>query len=120
MISDNDTDTRAAAEWAVNTYGTPRVRVPNVTVEVGKLERVGSSLVAGTLAADIGTRFKVQALATQAPAASAELFVEGLTERLGSRQWWIEFNTSPADIAAVWELGTAGFTELGVTTRLGF
>jgi len=120
MISDNDTDTRAAAEWKVNTYGTPRTRVPNVTVEVGKLERVASGLVAATLAADISTRIKVQTLAAQAPATSVELFVEGLTERVGSKQWWIEFNTSPADSSQVWQLGTTGFTELGVTTRLGF
>jgi hypothetical protein len=118
IIADSDTDTRAVAEWRVNTYGTPRVRVPNITVEVNKLERVGSSLVAGTLAAEIGTRIKVQSLATQAPASSVELFIEGWTERISKTVWFIEFNTSPADASAVWQLGVSGFSELGTTTRL--
>jgi hypothetical protein len=122
IISASDGDAQAMADWRVAAYGTPRVRVPNITVEVKKLEAVGSSLVAGVLAAEISTKLRVTTLPAGAPASQVDLFVEGWTETIGSKVWWITFNTSPGDAAAelqggtVWDLGTAGFSELGTTT----
>jgi hypothetical protein len=115
-----DVATLAAAQWRVGNYGTPRTRVPNVTVELARLERDAPSQVALLLTADISTKLRLSSLPTQAPASTVDVFVEGGTETITSRFWRIAFNTSPGDFSSpVWQLGVAGFSELGVTSRLG-
>jgi hypothetical protein len=125
IISAADGDAQAMADWRVAAYGTPRVRIPNVTVEVAKLEANNPSLVAGILAATIGTKLRLSSLPAGAPAATLDVFVEGWTEQIdGVVSWQIVFNTSPGDATSelqsgtVWDLGTAGLSELGTTTFL--
>ncbi|HEY5986955.1 MAG TPA: LamG-like jellyroll fold domain-containing protein, partial [Streptosporangiaceae bacterium] len=118
IISETDTAAAGVAQWRVGNYGEPGVRIPNVTVDIAKLERVAPSLVPGVLAADISTKLRITGLPAQSPASTVDLFVEGLTEQIGTRSWRITFNTSPAGHYQVWALSVAGFSELGVTTRL--
>jgi hypothetical protein len=115
----SDTAAASIAQWRTNNYGTPRTRVSNVTVNLARLERDAPSQVALLLAADISTKIRLSTLPAQAPASTIDLFVEGGTETFDQRNWRITFNTSPGDASQVWQLGTAGFTELGVSTRLG-
>lgn len=114
-----DAATFSAASWRVGNYGTPRVRVPNVTVELARLEQIAPSQVALLLTTDISTKLRLSSLPAQAPASSVDVFVEGGTETFDGLTWRISFNTSPGDFQQVWQLGVAGFSELGVTTRLG-
>jgi hypothetical protein len=119
IVADTDAQAFAAASYRVETYGTPRVRVPNVTVEVAKLELYDPSLVAPVLAATIGTKLRLSGLPAGAPASQVDLFVEGWTAQLSPWSWQIAFNTSPGDLPPVWDLGVDGFSELGSTTYLG-
>jgi hypothetical protein len=114
-----DAATISAASWRVGNYGTPRTRVPNVTVELAWLEQIAPSQVALLLTTDISTKLRLSSLPAQAPASSVDVFVEGGTETFDGLTWRISFNTSPGDFQQVWQLGVAGSSELGVTTRLG-
>jgi len=115
-----DVGAQAVAQWRVGQYGTPRTRIPNVAVELARLESIASSQVALLLSADIGTKLRLSGLPAQAPASTIDVFVEGGTETIYPKRWRIEWNTSPADFGQVWQLGVAGFSELGVTTRAGY
>jgi hypothetical protein len=115
----DDSAALAAAQWRVGNYGTPRTRVPNVTVDLHKLESTAPSQVALLLAADISTKLRLSSLPSQAPTSTVDVFIEGGTETITPKFWRITFNTSPGDFSQVWQLGVSGFSELGDTTRLG-
>ena len=108
----------SAASWRVNTYGTPRVRTPQVVVDVVTLDQQSPSLALAVLAADISTKLRLSNLPAQAPASTVDLFAEGYSESASLGHWLISFNCSPGDVYDVWQLGVAGRSELGVTTRL--
>lgn len=106
----------SAASWRVNTYGTPRTRVPQVTVNLHD-PRV-ASLIPQLLAADISTKLRLANLPSQAPSSTVDLFVEGYAESFDGPTWTLTFNCSPGDVYDVWQLAVAGRSELGLTTRL--
>jgi hypothetical protein len=115
----SDNDAQAVANWRVGNYGTPRSRIPNLTVSLSRLHTVSPSLVAAIMRLEISSLVRLNNLPTQAPGTSVDVFVEGWTETIDpAGGWFIELNCSPADHYKVWQLGVAGFSELGVTTRL--
>lgn len=115
----------AMAQWRVGNYATPRIRVPNVVVDIATLEQLAPSVIPALLAADISTKIRITDLPVQAPTSQVDLFIEGWTETIttpaagGLGTWRIAFNTGPGDTSQIWQLGVAGFSELGVTTRIG-
>jgi hypothetical protein len=119
IVAATDTQAQAAADWRVNTYGDLRVRVPQVTVDVVNLALQSPTLAAAVIAADLSTKLRLANLPAAAPAATVDLFVEGYSETASLGHWLIGFNCSPGDVGDVWQLGVAGYSELGVTTRLG-
>jgi hypothetical protein len=72
------------------------------------------------LAAEIGTLFTVDNLPTQAPAATTDYFVEGITHDIGVNSFRISFNTSPAEYANVWTLDSASRSQLDTSTVLAY
>ncbi len=108
----------SAASWRINTYGIPRTRIPQVVVDVVSLDQQNPSLAQSVLAADLSTKFRLAGLPSAAPTTTQDLFVEGYTETVSLGHWLIAFNASPGDVYDVWQLGVAGRSELGVTTRL--
>lgn len=96
---------RALAEWRVGLNKQPTSRYPTVSVDVVNLSTAQAALI---LAADISTRFGLSSLPTQAPASTADFFVEGYAERITESKHLITFNTSPttgyAGAAGVWQL----------------
>jgi hypothetical protein len=117
ILTTSDNEVQARADWQVQRFGTPRVTVPDVAVE---LTGCDSSLVASLLAAEIGTRFTVDNLPTQAPASSADYFVEGITYDIGVESFRMSFNTSPAEYADAWTLDSASRSQLDTTTVLAY
>jgi hypothetical protein len=114
-----DNDARSVAQRRVSSYGTPRVRIPNLTVHLSKLHTVNPSLVTAILNLRISSLVRLVNLPTQAPGTTVDAFVEGWREVIDpAGGWTIELNCSPADHYKVWQLGRVGFSELGVTTRL--
>lgn len=108
----------SAAGWRVNSYGTPLLRVPSVTVDLVTLDRLNPGLAAAVLAATISTRFRITGLPAQAPTAQIDLMIEGISETVRLGRHLVSFNCSPASVWDVWQLGVAGHSELGVTTRV--
>jgi hypothetical protein len=107
---------RSAASWRVFNYSQPRTRISQVTVNLHD-PRV-ASLIPQLLAADISTKIRLANLPSQAPATTIDVFVEGVAEQRTIDTWTLSFNCSPGDIYDVWQLGIAGRSELGVTTKL--
>jgi hypothetical protein len=115
-IPTTDDALRAIAAWEANAYGTQRNRVTGLKVSLLNDE----SLIAGVLTLDISDKVAVTGLPGQAPSASTELFVEGWEEIISEEDWSVAFNTSPGAVGDVWQIGVAGHSEIGTTTRIGY
>jgi hypothetical protein len=100
-VTDNVADALAGAQWAVGQGKDPEPRYTQVTVDVVNSSTSQAALV---LAADIGTRFTLSGLPSQAPASSVDMFIEGYTETITSATHVITFNTSPATGYDVWTI----------------
>lgn len=122
-VTDNTTDALNGAQWLVGTRKDPRTRYSPVGVDI---VNSSTSQAAAVLGAEIGTRFDLSGLPSQAAATTAELFAEGYSEVITSATHDIKFNTSPvfgyagSGTSGVWQLQVAGRSELGDTTRLGY
>lgn len=108
----------AAATWLVNSYKEPGVRIGSLEVDVGEL--LGSIFGVGTfgagifgadisvlLDADIGSRFTVVSMPSQAHQSSVDYFVEGYTETIGVGTYTFNYNVSPAEVFQVFTLDDA-------------
>lgn len=95
------TEVEAAAYERFRRYSQPKVRVPNVGVDVVNLEPETRAAVLGM---DIGSRFVVADLPPQAPRSSLNLFCEGYTETIGATVHVITANTTPADDPPAWTI----------------
>lgn len=108
----SDADALAAAQWDVLLGGDPPPRVTQVTVPASTL-----ASYATVLGLEISDVLALTGLPATAPATSVSLHIEGYDETISLVLHTITFNTSPLT-PIVWQLGTAGRSELGVTTRL--
>lgn len=120
IAADTDAAARALANWTANNSAEPKTRVPNVTAALHELKLDAPSQVPLLIAADISTKLRLASLPTQAPTSTIDLFVEGMSMVLDWVAWTITFNTSPSAAYDVWQLGVAGYSELGVTTKLAY
>lgn len=117
ILTTSDNEVQSRADWEVNRFGTPRVTIPNLGVD---LVTCSSGLITSLIAADIGTKFTVTGLPSQAPSSTMTFFIEGITERIGAETYRIEFNVSPAAYANVWTLDSASLSQLDSTTVLAY
>lgn len=117
ILTTSDNEVQSRADWQVNRFGTPRVTVPNVAVD---LTTCSSALKASLLAADIGIRFTLTNLPSQAPATTVSYFIEGITYNITDSTFRVSFNTSAADYANVWQLDSASYSQLDSTTVLAY
>jgi hypothetical protein len=105
-VTDNADDALAGAQWKVYQGADPAPRYTTVTVDV---TNSSTSQAAAILAAEIGTRFTLTNLPSQAPGLSVDLFVEGYSEEITATSHRITFNTSPAAGYDVWTIEDAVF-----------
>lgn len=115
ILTTSDNEVQSRADWEVNRFGTPRVAIPNVRTDL-----LTSSVSSALLAADVGTKFRLTNLPSQAPATTADFFVEGGTEQIGVNSYFIEFNVSAAAYANVWQLDSGTLSQLDSTTVLAY
>jgi hypothetical protein len=115
----SDNEAQAIGNWRVGNYGTPRSRIPNLTVSLSRLHTVNPSLVAAIMRLEISSLVRLTNLPTQAPGTSVDVYVEGWTETIDPAGGWaIEVNCSPADHYTVAQLGLTATVTLG-TMRVG-
>lgn len=91
LMTDNEVLDRA--NWRVGTSSVHRSRCPTVKVD---LRGLPDALLHALLSAEVSTRFTIDQLPANAPAASVELVVEGLGEVLSGHAPSITFATSRA------------------------
>ena len=112
-----DNEVYDAANWRVQRYGEPDVRISAVQVD---LLNQSSSLISELLDTELGTRITLSNLPDQAPAASLEVFIEGIAETIGAESYTITFELSPVVLSDVWQLDSASYSQLDQTTVLAY
>ena len=117
LLTTSDGEVQDAANWKVFTASTPQVKVPVAQIELGQASSAQKTAI---LALEIGDRVTLANLPSQAPAESMDFFVEGWTEQISDALYRIAFNLSPAELSGVWQLDSSTYSQLGVTTRLGY
>jgi hypothetical protein len=106
------------ANWLVNRYAEPILRISKVEV---LLNRLPDALVALLLTATVGTRFTIAGVPVNgAGSTTLDVFVEGMTDTIDVNTHRVSLNTSPASIADAWILGDATYGVEDSTTRLHF
>lgn len=112
-----DAELSDAANWNVNRYNEPGVRVHQVAVDV---LNAPDSLIAALLNADIGTRLTLSNLPPQAPAATMDGFVEGTVESIGMNYYTLGYDLSPVGQSNVWQLDSSVYSVLDTSTILAY
>lgn len=110
----SDADALAYAQWRVYLGADPPPRVTQVSIPASTLP--GHAQILALDLSDVVTLSGMPAATS--PATSAALHIEGYTETIEPGLHTITLNTSPAAPNQVWQLGVAGRSELGITTRL--
>lgn len=116
LLTTSDNEVIDAANWKSNSNAIPAPRLPTMLVDITAFP----SHTAAVLALDISSRASISLLPSQAPASSLDQFVEGWTEVCDAAGWVLTFNTSPASTSGVWQLDSAIYSQLDVSTRLAY
>lgn len=117
LLVATDDEVLARINWQVAAYDDVAPRLSSVTID---LLTVSQAIRQAVLALEIGDRLTVSGLPTQSPIATADLIIEGWSERVSSGVWSITFNTAPAEMFHAWVLGDPVYGVLGSTTRIHF
>lgn len=125
LIHNSDAVSKNAADFLLNAYKDPLLRVTSITIAP---QRDPSNLWPQVLGREIGDWVTIvrrpQGVGT---AISQVCRIEGISHTFDAQdslRWQTTWQLSPARTSATddvyWKLGTAGFSELGQTTRLYF
>jgi hypothetical protein len=106
----------SAAQYLLSRYSRMQVRVPELKV---KGQSDPSVLWPILLGLDFGQRFRLIRRATGTPI-DKQLVVEGVRHDLGVDQMQTTLQLALADSNQYWQIETAGYSELGTTTRLTY
>lgn len=117
LLVATDAEVLARINWQANAYDDVAPRLSSVTID---LLTCSDAIQEAVLALEIGDRLTVSGMPTQSPIATADLIIEGWSERVSSGAWSITFNTAPAELFHAWILGDSTYGVLGTTTRLHF
>lgn len=117
LLVATDDEVLARINWQMNAYDEVAPRLSSVTLD---LLTCSTAIQEAVLGLEIGDRLTVSGLPTQSPMATADLIVEGWSERASSGAWSITFNTAPAELFRAWILGDPVYGVLGSTTRLHY
>ena len=109
----SDDDALAAAQWAVYKGADPPPRITQVTLAASTLASYST-----VLGLDLSDVITLTGLPSPSPSTSMDLHIEGYDETISLTLHTITLNTSPAAPNQVWQIGVAGRSELGLTTRL--
>lgn len=116
LLTTSDNEVIDAANWKAHQSSAINPRLPNLAVDL----LTSPALTAPAVLLGLGSRITCSGLPAQAPAATVDLFLEGWTENINTNTWALAWNTSPASDSSVWQLGSANYSQLGVSTRLAY
>jgi hypothetical protein len=109
-------DAQARAHYRLGQYKDAHLRCPRLPLHPTR----DAALWPVILGAAFGDHWTVKRNPPDAAAIELEAFVESREHTIGPRSWTCAFSLSPADTKTYWQLGTAGFSELGTTTRVAY
>ena len=116
LLMTTDGEALDQANFLLNNYKNPKMRVNSITL---KPSNDPSNLFAKALGYDISDRITVNL--TQA-SVDEDYHIEGISHRFraNKRLWVTEWQLSPASLIQYWLIGTAGYSEIGETTFVGY
>lgn len=115
----DDSYSQQMADFIVQSFKDPVERVESMTIN----PYADEGLWPAALGLELTNRVTLEETPSLvAPAVTRTLVVEGISHTFAGKQWETSFNLSENAVAtlAYWELGEAGYSELGQTTRLFF
>lgn len=118
LYHDDDDHSRYLAQFILQAYKDPVERVSNMAVNP---YRDPDNLFPVILGLELTDRITLNETPQNVtPEVSHTAVVEGISHTFAAKNWGASFNLSEntAQTQAYWQLGTAGFSELGQTTRL--
>lgn len=120
LYNNSDSHSQYLAQHILAVYKDPAERVTNMVVNPYNNPATLWPAVLGIELTDRITLTETPQWVT--PAVTRTLVVEGITHTFGPKTWTASFNVSEntGQTQAYWQLGRAGYSELGTTTRLGF
>jgi len=119
LLHQSDLTSRDLANWIVTHYKDPLLRVTGLTLEPSAGN--DTTHYPHVLGRELGDRVTVKRVPQNlGTAINQDAVIEGITHRVSAQQWVTTWNLSPAETQIYWILGTAGFSELDQTTRVGF
>lgn len=116
-LSASDSEILSLAEWLLNTYKEPKLRV----VEMEMNGALDDALWPHLLGRDIDDRILVHRLPRAGGNTIEQLsHIEGIQHDFVPGEFKTRWSLSPADATGYWQLGISGASELGDTTVLGY
>lgn len=118
LYHNSDDTSIAAAQYIVSRYKDPLQRISSLVLEPLKAP---TTLFPQALGRELTDKITVKVTPQNVGTAfTQDTIIEGIRDEFGPKMWRTTWALSPADTQPFWALGVAGFSELGVTTRLGF
>lgn len=116
LLMTTDGEAKDQAEYLLNNYKDPRMRVKSITLKPGGHP---DDLFPKALSYDLSTRITVTL--SQA-SLNEDYYIEEVHHRFSAkdRLWTTEWQLSPADMLQYWLVGVAGYSEIGETTVVGY
>ena len=116
LLSTSDLETLNLAQYLLSKYKEPFLRAKSLVIRPGADE---ANLLPKVLSFDISTRITVRLSEADI---DEDYYIEGIEHSwdAATKIWETKWQLSPAVTDAYWALGVAGYSELGVTTKLAF
>lgn len=119
LLQQSDSVSIDAANWIVAHYKDPILRVTGMRLEPSAGNE--STHFPQVLGRELMDRVTIVRRPQNLGAAiSQPALIQGITHTVTGLEWVTHWDLSPAETQIYWILGTAGFSELDQTTRLGF
>ncbi len=117
LIVDTDVQMAAVVQWNASVRAEPSPRTDSLRID--GWAKQSSVDLDDLLALDVGSRVNVTGLPSTAPAATLDLFTEGIADTFNTDGWQRTLNTSPVgQSGSVWQLDSSTYSVLGSTTVL--
>jgi len=120
LLSQSDRTSLDAANWLVNHYKDPLLRVTGLRLEpsAGNDATHFPQVLGRELMDRVTINRRPQNLGA---AISQDAQIQGITHQVNMKQGWVtRWDLAPAETQAYWVAGVAGSSEAGQTTRAGF
>lgn len=118
LLYDTDAQTQDFAQWIVNRFGEPSLRVEQMTVLP---ERAPATLYPAALDLELGDLVTINRTPQGVGSAiSRNVLVVAISERLTPQTYEMTLSIAEADTSSYWLLGDTTYSVLDTTTRLAF